>query len=79
MSEYRSMNEVNYILRKKCATLNNPKLSITKDVTLGEWKGELRLDIRKWEDGMKIGKGISLTEEEVRKLRKVLAEIDFGR
>ena len=50
----------------------------TKEVTLGYWDGEYRLDIRKWENG-DLGKGISLTEDEVRKLRDILDQVLFGR
>ena len=56
------------------------KASTTKEVTLGRWgNGKvLKLDIRKW-DGQTVGRGISLTEEEVRDLRCILDTIDFGR
>lgn len=51
---------------------------VEKLVTMGYWSGELRLDIRKWKDG-KLGKGISLDEEEVRRLRAALDKIEFGK
>ena len=52
----------------------------TKEVTLGYWgdKKELKLDIRKW-SGRTIGRGISLTEDEVRDLRCILSTTDFGK
>lgn len=52
----------------------------TKEVTLGRWgkSKKVRLDIRKW-DGQTIGRGISLTEDEVRDLRCILDTIDFGK
>ena len=59
----------------------SPAGKITKKVTLGEWEGvqELRLDIRKWDENDNMGKGITLNEDEVRVLRRILAETDFGR
>ena len=50
---------------------------VNKLVSLGYWDTELRLDIRKWSNG-DLGKGISLTEDEVRNLRIVLEQTDFG-
>jgi len=68
-------------LEKKLGVLN-PGASVTKEVTLGYWGmgngSELRLDIRKWENGV-LGKGISLTEDEVRRLRDILDASLFGR
>lgn len=53
---------------------------VTKEVTLGRWgdSEEIKLDIRKW-DGHTVGRGISLTEDEVRDLRCILDTVDFGR
>lgn len=73
---YRDPNSVNYHLEKRCVVLSE-SAGVTKEVTLGYWRGELRLDIRKWENG-ELGKGISLTEEEVHKLRDALDKILFG-
>ena len=52
----------------------------TKEVTLGCWGNskELKLDIRYWEGRMP-GKGISLTEDEVRDLRAILDTVPFGK
>ena len=53
----------------------------TKEVTLGWWSnrpGVKKLDIRKW-NGNEYLHGISLYEEEVRALRRILDEIDFGK
>ena len=65
----------------KLAQLFTPPLSnnhhVNKLVSLGYWGTELRLDIRKWQNG-ELGKGISLTEDEARNLRIVLEKTDFG-
>ena len=58
----------------------NSRSDTTKEVTLGYWgdKKELKLDIRKW-SGRTVGRGISLTEDEVRDLRCILSTTDFGK
>jgi len=66
-----------YKLDRRLGVLN-PGSSVTKEVTLGYWDGELRLDIRKWENGDLL-KGISLTEDEVRRLRDILDATLYGR
>ena len=65
-----------YRLDRRLGVLN-PGAAVTKEVTLGYWDGELRLDIRKWEN-LDLGKGISLTEDEVRRLREILDATLFG-
>lgn len=49
-----------------------------KRVCICDLMGELRLDIRRWGDHDTMFKGISLTEDEVRRLRQILDRIDFG-
>ena len=77
--EYRDPNaNKTYTLDRRFSPALGTYGNTTKEVTLGYWDGELRLDIRKWENG-KLGKGISLTEDEVRILRDHLDQILFGR
>jgi hypothetical protein len=79
MGEYRDPKSVNYtLLPSNRHVLGKQTNGATKEVTLGLWSGDLRLDIRKWQDGS-LGKGISLTEDEVRALRRALDQISFGR
>ena len=79
MAEYKDPKSVNYDrYAHKRYILGTQSNGVTKEVTLGTWSGEARLDIRKW-DEYKLGKGISLTADEVRRLRDALNEIDFGR
>ena len=77
MGEYKDPKSINYTNYHRCAVLGEYG-DTDKCVTLGYWSGELRLDIRKWKDGC-LGKGISLTEDEVRKLRAALNKIEFGK
>ena len=80
MADFISMSEANYTLKKVVGSLCPvSKDGVDKRVTLGYWNGEMRLDIRRWQDGINLGKGITLNEAEVRELRKILANTDFGR
>jgi len=70
---FRNIDEIGYTPIKEFS-LNTPTHEgIIKKASIGIWKNydELRLDIRKWKDG-EIGKGISLTEHEVYRLRHFL-------
>lgn len=61
--------------------LNDKASNPTIEVTLGVWnrpKPELKMDIRKWYHNT-CSTGITLTEQEVRELRKVLDKLDFGK
>lgn len=49
-----------------------------KCVCICDLMGELRLDIRRWGNDGTMFKGISLDEDEVRRLRYILDNIDFG-
>ena len=78
-TEYQDPNSnKTYTLERRFSPALGTYGDTTKEVTLGFWNGEYRLDIRKWENG-KLGKGISLTEDEVRILRDHLDKILFGR
>ena len=70
---FRNVNEIGYTPLKEFS-LNTPSHEgIIKKASIGIWtnRDELRLDIRKWKD-REIGKGISLTEHEVYRLRHFL-------
>ena len=78
-TEHQDPNHNNtYRLERRFSPALGTYGDTTKEVTLGYWNGEYRLDIRKWEGGH-LGMGISLTEDEVRILRDHLDKILFGR
>ena len=71
------MDEIKYDVKQTFGTLSESK---------GGWKTELKLvswsdrpakyDIRSWApDGVKMGKGITLTAEDLAKLRDILNEM----
>ena len=51
----------------------------TKELNLVSWNGRpAKFDIRDWdEEHLKMGKGITLTTDEVRELKKILNDIDL--
>ena len=79
------MNNENfsYEVIESLGTLStNPKTNWSKEVKIISWNGRpKKLDIRDWytdEDGnTKMSKGISLNEDEVKKLREILDNLDL--
>ncbi|WP_249168652.1 YdbC family protein [Alkaliphilus sp. B6464] len=51
----------------------------TKELNLISWNGrEAKFDIREWDpEHIKMGKGVTLSREELKKLRDILNEIDL--
>ena len=61
----------------------NPKSSCTKELNLVSWNDrEPKYDLRDWSpDHTKMGKGVTMTEEELQELKKALmwgGDIDEG-
>ncbi|MEE0408233.1 MAG: hypothetical protein ACLTY9_05085 [Oscillospiraceae bacterium] len=54
------------------------KAGVEKQVNICIYHNQLRLDISRWKMGKPTFRGISLTEDEVRRLRYILEKIDFG-
>ena len=63
---------------KHIATLSTETNGWQKEFNLISWnKGKPKYDIRSWSgDRQKMGKGVTLTEEEVKALRDVLLTLD---
>lgn len=72
------MAEFKYEITKELGTLSDGKSS-SKKVNYISYNGrEPKLDIRDWfEDGEKMGKGITLANEEVKVLRDILDRLDL--
>ena len=70
--------EIKYEIIEKIAVLSESSKGWTKELNLIKWNDrDPKYDIREWSpDGSKMGKGITLTEEEVAILKKVLASRD---
>ena len=70
--------EIKYEIVEKIAVLSESSKGWTKELNLIKWNDrEPKFDIREWSpDGSKMGKGITLSDEEVAVLKKALASRD---
>ena len=66
--------EIKYEIVEKIAVLSESSKGWTKELNLIKWNDrEPKYDIREWSpDGSKMGKGITLSDEEVAVLKKAL-------
>ena len=79
MAEKKDGHGSTYSVIQDLGGLSKPtKKGEQKRVCICDLMGELRLDIRRWGNDGAMFKGISLTEDEVRRLRYILDNIDFG-
>jgi hypothetical protein len=71
------MNDITNTIIKSLAVLSENVSGYTKEVNFVSWNGnDAKLDIRIWYPGHeRCGKGITLTEDEGRKLYEALKEI----
>ena len=69
------MPEIKYEIVEKIAVLSESSKGWTKELNLIKWNDrDPKYDIREWSpDGSKMGKGITLSDEEVAVLKKALA------
>jgi hypothetical protein len=68
------MVEIKYEIVEKIAVLSESSKGWTKELNLISWNDrEPKYDIREWSpDGSKMGKGVTLSDEEVAILKKAL-------
>ena len=71
------MADFEFEIEKTIGILSSTAKGWQKEVNMVSWGGKpAKLDIRDWSpDHQKMSKGISLSEEEVAKLKEVLAEL----
>ena len=69
--------EVTFVIKKHFGNLSGAEGGWQKEVNLVSWNGKPeKLDIRDWNpDHTKMGKGITFTEDEARKLLSILKEV----
>ena len=72
------MADIKYEITKKIGVLSENAKGWTKELNLVSWNDRpAKLDIREWSpDQEKMGKGITLTEEEGNALKKLLIEME---
>jgi len=73
------MVEFKYEVTERIAVLSESSKGWTKELNLISWNDrEPKYDIREWSpDGTKMGKGITLSDEEVAVLKKALEQRDI--
>lgn len=72
------MAEINYKIVQTIGIISESPKGWTKELNLVSWNGrDPKYDLRDWApDKEKMGKGITLTEEEVKQLKKVLNNME---
>ena len=71
------MPEFKYEITRQIAVLSTNKSGWTKELNLVSWNGkEAKYDIREWAPGHeKMGKGITLSNEEMEELKKAIENL----
>lgn len=71
------MADIKFEIKKELGTISSSAKGWNKEVNLVSWNGAApKYDIRDWSpEHEKMGKGITLTEEEARQLFTILSEI----
>jgi hypothetical protein len=72
------MPDIKYEITKEISVLSENAKGWSKEINLVSWNDlEPKFDIRDWSDGHeKIGKGVTLTDEEIKKQRDILNGIE---
>ena len=73
------MSEIKYEMVKKIGVLSKAGSGWTKELNLIRWNDrEPKYDLRDWSaDGEKMGKGITLSREELSALKELLNKIEL--
>ena len=73
------MADIKYEIKEKLGTLSESSKGWTKELNLISWNGrEAKYDIRDWApEYEKMGKGVTLSAEELKKLRDILNEMSL--
>lgn len=73
------MAEIKFEVKEKHGVLSQNKSGWTKEVRSIAWNDkDPKFDIREWApDDEKMGKGITLSTEEMRELKKILNNLDL--
>ena len=73
------MSDINYEIVKKIGTLSKSASGWAKELNLVRWNDrDPKYDLRDWSaDGSKMGKGVTLTKEELSALRELLNSMEL--
>ena len=73
------MAEIKYEVKESCGVLSESAKEWTKELRIISWNNrEAKYDIREWSpNDEKMGKGVTLSTEELKKLRDILNNMDL--
>ena len=73
------MSDIKFEIREKIGVLSESSRGWTREINLVSWNDrDPKYDLRDWApDYEKMGKGITLTAEELKKLREILNELEL--
>jgi len=73
------MAEIKFEIVKNIGVISESPKGWMKELNLISWNGrEPKYDLRDWDPGHeKMGKGVTLTGEELKKLKEVLSEMEL--
>jgi len=73
------MADINFEIKESIGTLSESQKGWTKELNLISWNNrEPKYDLRDWSpDHEKMGKGVTLSLEEIRSLKELLSELDI--
>lgn len=73
------MKEIKFEIKENIGVLSESAKGWSKEINLVSWNDrEAKYDLREWDPNHeKMGKGVTLTVEEVRKLRELLNGIEL--
>ncbi|MBU5313340.1 YdbC family protein [Tissierella carlieri] len=73
------MAEVKYEIKENLGILSESAKGWTKELNLVSWNDyPAKYDIREWDpDHLKMGKGVTFSAEELKKLRDILNKLDL--
>ena len=73
------MSDIKYEIVKKVGVLSKPASGWAKELNIISWNDrEPKYDLRDWSaDGTKMGKGVTLSKEELLALRELLNTIEL--
>ncbi|TYQ13079.1 UNVERIFIED_CONTAM: hypothetical protein Cloal_4128 [Acetivibrio alkalicellulosi] len=73
------MADIKFEIKEKIGVLAESSRGWTKELNLVSWNGkEPKYDLREWDpEHEKMGKGVTLSEEELKELKIILNKIDI--
>ena len=73
------MAELKFEVTQNCGVISESAKGWKKELNFVSWNGrEAKLDLREWDlEHLKMGKGITLTNEEAKKLREILNDLEL--